>query len=140
MLNENTNNLNYLERTYASDTSFVRNILSSIKFTYIIIWDSGFGKEEDMEVIRKVCLAFLLVALVSFVGGLAGAEDNVKISINTATIEELTSLQGIGEKKAKSIVEHREKAGSFAAIEDLKDVKGVGDKIFNKIKDQITIE
>ena len=93
-----------------------------------------------MDVIRKVCFVFMLVALVSYVGGLAGAEDNAKININTATIEELASLQGIGKKKAKSIVEHREKAGSFATIEDLKDVKGVGDKIFNKIKDQIAVE
>ncbi len=92
-----------------------------------------------MDVIRKVCLVFVLEALVSFVGGLAGAEDNAKININTATIEELSSLKGIGEKKAKSIVEHREKEGSFATIADLKDVKGVGDKIFNKIKDQITV-
>ncbi len=92
-----------------------------------------------MDVIRKVCFVFVLVALVSIVGGLAGAEDDAKININTATIEELSSLKGIGEKKAKSIVEYREKAGPFATIEDLKDVKGVGDKIFNKIKDQITV-
>ncbi len=93
-----------------------------------------------MDVIRKVCFVFVLVALVSIVGGLAGAEDDAKININTATIEELSSLKGIGEKKAKSIVEHREKAGPFATIEDLKDVKGVGDKLFNKIKDQIAVE
>ena len=93
-----------------------------------------------MDVIRKVYFVFVLVALVSFAGGLAGAEDNAKININTATVEELSSLQGIGEKKAKSIVEHREKAGSFAKIEDLKDVKGVGDKIFDKIKDQIAVK
>jgi len=46
MLNEDPNNLNYLERTDASDTSFVRNIFSSVKFTYILIWDSSFGKEK----------------------------------------------------------------------------------------------
>ena len=50
------------------------------------------------------------------------------------------SLQGIGEKKAGSIVEYREKFGSFTTIEDLKGVKGVGDKIFSKIKDQIAVE
>tara|TARA_B100000315_G_scaffold76024_1_gene69581 strand:- start:193 stop:492 length:300 start_codon:yes stop_codon:yes gene_type:complete len=93
-----------------------------------------------MDVIRKVYFVFVLVALVSFAGGLAGAEDNAKININTATVEELSSLQGIGEKKAESIVEHREKAGPFAKIEDLKEVKGVGDKIFDKIKDQIAVK
>ena len=93
-----------------------------------------------MEVIRKVYFVVILVALVSFVGGLAGAEDNAKLNINTATVEELTSLKGIGEKKAESIVAHRNQVGSFATIEDLKSVKGVGDKIFDKIKDMITVE
>ena len=93
-----------------------------------------------MDVIRKVSVILIFVALISFVGEYADAEHNTKININTATIEELMSLNGIGEKKAESIVEHREKFGSFSTIEDLKGVKGVGDKIFNKIKDQIVVE
>jgi competence protein ComEA len=93
-----------------------------------------------MDVIRKVYFVFILVALVSFIGGLSSAEENAKTNINTATVEELASLQGIGEKKAESIVEHREKVGPFATIEDLKGVKGIGDKIFDKIKDQIAAE
>ncbi len=48
MLNEDPNNLNYLEGTYASDTSFVRNIFSNVKFTHILIWDFSFGKEEKL--------------------------------------------------------------------------------------------
>ena len=56
-----------------------------------------------MDVIRKAFFIFTLVALLSFVGGLAGAEDNARININTATVEELTLLKGIGEKKAKEI-------------------------------------
>ncbi len=93
-----------------------------------------------MEIIRKVSVILIFVALVSFVGGFANAEHNAKVNINTATVEELMSLKGIGEKKAESIVEHREEFGSFATIDDLKGVKGVGDKIFNKIKDQIVVE
>jgi len=94
----------------------------------------------NMDVIRKVSVILIFVALVSFVGGFADAENNAKVNINTATIEKLMSLQGIGEKKAESIVEYREKFGSFTTIEDLKGVKGVGDKIFSKIKDQIAVE
>ena len=93
-----------------------------------------------MDVIRKVYCVLIFVALVSFVGGFADAENNAKINVNTATVEELSALKGIGEKKAYSIVEHRKETGPFDSIEDLKDVKGIGDKIFNKIKDLIEVE
>ncbi len=93
-----------------------------------------------MDVIRRVSVVLVFVALVSFVGSFADAEHNAKVNINTATVEELMSLKGIGETKAESIVGHREKFGSFAAIDDLKGVKGIGDKIFSKIREQITIE
>ena len=93
-----------------------------------------------MDVIRKISVILIFVALVSFVGGFANAEHNAKVNINTATAEELMSLKNIGKKKAESIVKHREEFGSFTTIEELKGVKGVGDKIFNKIKDQIVVE
>jgi competence protein ComEA len=93
-----------------------------------------------MDVIRKVSIILIFVALVSFVGGSADAKHNAKININTASVEQLTTLPGIGRKKAEAIAEHREESGSFATIEDIKSVKGVGDKIFSKIKDQIVTE
>ncbi len=93
-----------------------------------------------MDVIRKTYCVLIFVALISFASGVTVAEDKGKININTATVEELTALKGIGEKKARSIVQHRKDAGPFATIEDLKDVKGVGGKIFNKIKGLIIAE
>ncbi len=93
-----------------------------------------------MDVIRKTYCALIFITLILFVGGLAVAEDNAKININTATVEELTELKGIGEKKAHYIIEYRKGVGPFAEIEDLKNVKGVGDKIFNKIKELIVVE
>ncbi len=53
-----------------------------------------------MEVIRKVFLVLMVFTLVSFVGGLASADSDAKININTPSVEQLTTLQGIGEKKA----------------------------------------
>lgn len=62
-----------------------------------------------------------------------------KININTATSEELQTLDGIGEAKAKAIIEYRDKNGKFEKIEDIKNVSGIGDSVYEKIKDNITI-
>ena len=63
---------------------------------------------------------------------------NTKISINTATKEELTKLNGIGEKIAEKIIEYR-KENKFKTIEDIKNVSGIGESLYEKIKDSITI-
>lgn len=62
-----------------------------------------------------------------------------KININTASIDELMSLTGIGKTKANDIINHRNKYGNFFVISDLKKVKGIGDALFNKIKDNIVV-
>lgn len=62
-----------------------------------------------------------------------------KISINKATKQELSSLDGIGESKAEAIIDYRTKNGDFKEIEDLKKVSGIGEVLFEKIKDKITI-
>ncbi len=65
-------------------------------------------------------------------------KDTSKISINSASKEELMTLPGIGEKTALKIIEYR-KAQAFKSIEDIKNVKGIGDKKYEKIKDLIVI-
>ena len=61
-----------------------------------------------------------------------------KININTATKEELTTLTGIGESKANSIIEYR-KTNQFKSIEELKNVSGIGEALYESIKDSITV-
>lgn len=61
------------------------------------------------------------------------------ININTATVSDFDKLPGIGASKAESIVQYREKNGPFEKIEDLKEISGIGDALFEKIKDYITI-
>ena len=61
------------------------------------------------------------------------------ININTATVEDFMKLSGIGEAKAKAIVEYRNSIGSFSKVEDIKNVTGIGDSIFDKIKDYLTL-
>lgn len=64
---------------------------------------------------------------------------NTKISINNATKEELTKLNGIGEKIAEKIIEYR-KENKFKTIEDIKNVSGIGNSKFNQIKDEICVK
>lgn len=61
-----------------------------------------------------------------------------KISINNATVEELMTLPGVGEAKAKSIIEYRNSNGPFISIEDITKVSGIGDNLFAQIKEYIT--
>jgi competence protein ComEA len=63
-----------------------------------------------------------------------------KININQADIAILATLPGIGPSKAQSILTYREEHGHFQAIEDLKNVSGIGDKTFEKLKDAITVK
>lgn len=62
---------------------------------------------------------------------------NGKVSLNSASSEELQTLTGIGPALATRIIEYREHNGSFKTIEDLKQVSGIGDKTFDKLKDFI---
>jgi competence protein ComEA len=63
-----------------------------------------------------------------------------QIDINTADIDELCTLPGIGEKRAEDIIRYRTTQGLFTEPEDIMNVKGIGNKTFEKIKDQITVK
>lgn len=64
---------------------------------------------------------------------------NSLVNINTATIEELDTLPGVGEATANKIINYREENGGFKNIEDIKNVKGIGDKKFEDLKDNICV-
>ncbi|HJD01442.1 MAG TPA: helix-hairpin-helix domain-containing protein [Candidatus Mediterraneibacter excrementavium] len=70
---------------------------------------------------------------------LSGSGYEKKVNINTASMEELMTLTGIGEAKAESIIRYREENGGFQSIEDLMEIGGIKEGVFEKIKDDITI-
>ncbi|WP_145471175.1 helix-hairpin-helix domain-containing protein [Staphylococcus pettenkoferi] len=62
-----------------------------------------------------------------------------QVNINTATESELQSIPGIGPSKAKSIIEYRDTNGAFDSVEKIKEVNGIGEKTFDKLKDYLTV-
>ena len=69
-----------------------------------------------------------------------GGSGTGKVNLNTADCRTLMTLEGIGEAKAKRILEYREKVGVFQSIEEIKNVSGIGDAMFERIKEDIVAE
>ncbi len=68
------------------------------------------------------------------------AKESGKLNINTATLAELTSLKGIGDKKAQAIVDYREKQGKFTSVDQLADVNGIGPATLEANRDMIIVK
>ena len=68
----------------------------------------------------------------------AAIPDGEKININTASEQDLMKLEGIGKTLAKRIVERREQLGGYSVVEQLLEVKGIGEKLLQSIRDHIT--
>lgn len=77
--------------------------------------------------------------VLSAVSSCEESKDEYPININTATKEELMKLPEIGETRAKAIIEYRENHGGFFTKDEIKNVKGIGDAIYNGLKDLITV-
>jgi competence protein ComEA len=90
-------------------------------------------KKRHIRIAMSILLVSMLVAPVF----LMAAE---KINLNTATLEELMTLDRIGPKYAQRIIDYRETNGPFEKIEDIMKVKGIGPKTFEANKDRLTVE
>lgn len=84
-----------------------------------------------------LCLVFCVIMALALP---IWAEEAAKININTASVEELTQLKGVGQKYAQRIVEYREEHGPFTCAEDMMKVPGIGSKTCEANKDLITVE
>jgi len=81
----------------------------------------------------------LALSPVSALAQKSAAPSLEKVNLNTATAEQLETLPGIGPATAKTIIEHRTKIGKFTKIEEIINLKGIGEKKFQKIKDRLVI-
>jgi competence protein ComEA len=85
-----------------------------------------------------LCLGLMLtpVAALAQKGKAASTE---KVNLNTATLEQLQTLPGIGPAMAKRVIEYRTKVGKFNKIEEIINVKGIGEKRFQRIKERLAV-
>lgn len=70
----------------------------------------------------------------------AGSKADERINLNTASVEQLMTLPGIGQAKAEYIVSYREKHGAFEKIEDIMEIEGIKEGVFSKIEDRIKVD
>ena len=97
----------------------------------------------------SLVLGSVLVALVTLVPSPGLAQDKpaktkpaaigAPVNLNTATAADLEALPGVGAATAKLIIEHREKNGGFKKVEELMNIKGIGEKSFLKLKPMVTV-
>ncbi len=78
-------------------------------------------------------------ASLSAASGTAKNSSSGLIDVNTATASQLTALNGIGENKAAAIVEYRRQHGDFGSVDELLNVPGIGEKILEGLRDQVTV-
>ena len=103
------------------------NLSEKVKDEMVIVIPSNDNKEEKIE------------TKTGYVITKNNESKDNKVSINTATKEILMTIKGIGEKKAESIIEYRNKNGKFNSIDEIINVSGIGKSIFDKIKNYIKV-
>jgi competence protein ComEA len=97
------------------------------------------------SIVALSVLATIAPSVVQGAQALAGPQSTTKqqpvavTNINTASVKELDALPGVGAKTAALIVEYRQKNGPFKKVEELMNVKGIGEKSFLKLKPQLTV-
>ena len=69
----------------------------------------------------------------------ANTDVTYPININTATVEELVTIDGLGEARANAIIEYREYLGGYESVEQVKNIKGFGDAVYEQIEEYLTV-
>lgn len=102
------------------------------------IFIPSYALDEDGNVIEGSASAGPAAGTSGAPDGAAGAQ-NGKVNINTADSAQLQTLNGVGPATAQKIIDYRDSSGRFVTIEDIKNVSGIGDKTFEKLKDSICV-
>ena len=118
--------------------------LSKVNLAYVLedaqkIYIPNINEKEEKEIVENMEDG-VVISGSGISNGNDSKNEDVKININTANVKELQKLSGIGESIALRIVTYRKENGKFNSIEDLKNVSGIGENKFNKIKNNIFVK
>lgn len=118
----------------------VYDIYADTRLYQVIEAAGGLDEEADIDAINMAgLLSDAQQIRVPYIGENIKVEEDKRININTANIEELCSIPGIGEARAQAIIDYRESVGGFESAEDLMQISGIKEATFNKIKNYIRI-
>jgi competence protein ComEA len=97
-------------------------------------------KSKRFSLVMAALVALgLALTPISALAQKSSAGSTEKVNLNTASLEQLQSLPGVGPSIAKKIIEHRTKVGKFTKVEEILNVKGIGEKKFQQMKDRLAI-
>lgn len=93
----------------------------------------------DQQIIQIPKIGEQLAQSASPSGSVSNGSDGDKVNLNTATKEDLTKIDGVGDKKADKILEYREQHGGFKSPDDLKNISGFGEKTVAKLRERLAV-
>lgn len=133
-------------KEYVGITGAVKNpgvyeIKQGMTIYDVIMRAGGVSADADLE---KVLLYDevkdqMMIRIPKLNASSSSGNTQVLINLNLASVEELTTLKGIGKAKAEAIINYRNQNGSFKSVDELLKISGIGDGIFNQIKDFLTV-
>lgn len=116
---------------------------AEISSTGIIVYNDAQSSSQNADNVYENTSSESVTVSESNTQSAETADDEVSVSyplnLNTCTVQELMTISGIGEVKAAAIIEYREYLGGYTSVEQLKNIKGIGDKIYEKISPYLTV-
>jgi comEA protein len=117
-------------------------VKGSERLCFITAYPTQEEKMRVKQIRRTMVLVLCLGLILAPAAAMAQKSKSTlteKVNLNTATLEQLQTLPGVGPSLAKTIIDYRSKSGKFSKIEELLNVKGVGEKKYQKIKDRLVV-
>lgn len=112
---------------------------------YVSLSTPGVYKEQETTAIQNSSLTEAAANSAKSAGSASKSSDNsatavsYPINLNTATVEELTSIDGLGESRASAIIEYRDYLGGYTSVEQIKEISGIGDATYAKLAPYLTV-